>query len=89
MQVRNRRGGITPAEGCMFGAVGLFVILLLAILYIAFMRFRSPPPPTPVPAPAAAVVAPAPRPALARGGITPPFGGSSHVAPPRVPRADV
>lgn len=33
----------------MFAAVALFVILLLAILYIAFMRFGDPPPPTPIP----------------------------------------
>lgn len=28
----------------MFAAVGLFVILLIAILVIAYMRFRNPPP---------------------------------------------
>lgn len=42
----------------MFAAVALFVLLLIGILYIAFMRFRNPPPPTPLPAtPAAAAPA--------------------------------
>lgn len=55
-RLRNQRGGITPAEGCMFGAVALFVILLLGILYIAFMRFGNPPPARPVPPPPAALL---------------------------------
>ena len=59
MQLRNRGGGITPAEGCMFAAVALFVILLLTILYIAFMRFGNPPAASPTRAPEAAMVAPA------------------------------
>lgn len=42
MYLGNRRGGITPAEGCMFAAVALFVLLLIAMLYIAFIRFRDP-----------------------------------------------
>lgn len=46
MRIRNRRGAITPAEGCMFFAVALFVVLLLGLLYIAFMRFGDPPPPS-------------------------------------------
>lgn len=59
MELRNRRGGITPAEGCMFAAVGLFVILLIAILLIAYMRFRNPPPSTgPVRPPPAAIMLP-------------------------------
>jgi hypothetical protein len=64
MELRNRRGGITAAEGCMFGAVVLFVLLLLAILYIAFMKFRNPPAPTPIPPAAPAAAAPAPSGAL-------------------------
>jgi hypothetical protein len=55
-RLRNQRGGITPAEGCMFGAVALFVILLLGILYVAFMRFGNPPPARPVPPPPAALL---------------------------------
>lgn len=53
MVLGNRRGGITPAEGCMFGAVVLFVLLLIGMLYIAFMRFRDPPRPSPTPVAAA------------------------------------
>lgn len=33
----------------MFAAVVLFVVLLLGMLYIAFIRFRDPPMPTPRP----------------------------------------
>ena len=87
MEVRNRRGGITPAEGCMFGAVALFVILLLAILYIAFIRFRSPPVPTPTPAPAAAVAAPSP--AFGWRGTLPDGEESPRAAPPPAASADV
>lgn len=34
----------------MFAAVVLFVLLLIGILYIAFMRFGNPPEATPTPA---------------------------------------
>lgn len=30
-------------QGCLFGAVGLFVLLLIALLVIAVFRFSSPP----------------------------------------------
>lgn len=43
MRIRNERGAITPAEGCLFGAVALFGALFLAMVYIAFLRFREPP----------------------------------------------
>ena len=87
MEVRNRRGGITPAEGCMFGAVALFVILLLAILYIAFLRFRNPPAPTPTPVPAAAVAAP--HGVFGWSEILPHGGQTSRAAPPQAASADV
>jgi hypothetical protein len=35
----------------MFGAVALFVVLLVAMLYLAFVRFRNPPQPRAAPAP--------------------------------------
>lgn len=89
MQLRNRRGGITPAEGCMFGAVLLFVLLLLAILYIAFMRFRNPPPPTPTPAPVAAVAAPALHHARVVVVLAHPSGAPGHASIRPSPRADV
>ena len=54
-----RHGGFTPAEGCMFGAVILFVILLVAMLYLAYVRFRNPPVP-PAPTGPAASTWPAP-----------------------------
>ena len=52
----------------MFGAVVLFVVLLLGMLYIAFLRFRDPPMPTPRPS-TVGIVSP-----LAPGatGVTPP-----------------
>lgn len=82
MVLRNRRGGITPAEGCMFGAVVLFVILLVGILYIAFMRFRNPPTPTPRPAPGAAVASPPDAIALSSLRSAPfRFAGTVLVAP--------
>jgi hypothetical protein len=40
-------------QGCLFGAVALFVVLLIAILYLAYQRFRegtAPRGPAPVPA---------------------------------------
>lgn len=45
MDLRNRRGAISLAEGCLFAAVGLFVLLLIALLLIAYLRFRNPPSP--------------------------------------------
>lgn len=30
-------------EGCLFGAVGLFVVLLVALLVIGFLRFAGGP----------------------------------------------
>ena len=35
----------------MFGAVALFIVLLVAMLYLAFVRFRNPPQPRATPAP--------------------------------------
>lgn len=55
MEYRNRRGGITPAEGCMYAAVVLFVILLVSMLFIAYLRFGDPPPAAEAPPPAALV----------------------------------
>jgi hypothetical protein len=43
MDIRNESGGITPAEGCMFAAMALFAILLVALLIIAALRFSRPP----------------------------------------------
>lgn len=42
----------------MFSAVGLFVILLLAMLYVAFIRFRNPPGVNPQPTPVGMVAHP-------------------------------
>lgn len=55
-------------QGCLLIAVGLFVVLLLAMLVIAAIRFSSPPQPRFGLTPAAATetlleVEPAPRPA--------------------------
>ena len=62
MELRNRKGGITPAEGCMFTAVALFVILLVAMLVIVYVRFRDPPMPSVAPPPAARAVPSSPAP---------------------------
>jgi hypothetical protein len=43
MDLRDERGGISPAEGCMFLAMILFAILLIGLLTVAFFRFREPP----------------------------------------------
>lgn len=48
----------------MFGAVALFVVLLLVMLYLAFVRFRNPPQPRATPTPVG-VHAPTVAPALA------------------------
>ena len=42
MDIRNERG-FSAAEGCMFAAMGLFAILLVALLIIAVIRFSHPP----------------------------------------------
>lgn len=42
MDIRNERG-FSAAEGCMFAAMGLFAILLVALLVIAVIRFSHPP----------------------------------------------
>lgn len=66
----------------MFAAVALFVILLLGLLYIGFMRFGNPPPPSEA---APAVWAPSPAPevdaatlllALERAATPARFGGA-------------
>jgi hypothetical protein len=52
MDLRDRRGGFSPAEGCLFLAVILFVGILVAVGIIAFFRFQEPPgnlPPRPSP----------------------------------------
>ena len=43
MDVRNEGGAISAAEGCMFAAMALFAILLVALLVIAVLRFSHPP----------------------------------------------
>lgn len=48
MEIRNERGAITPAEGCMFGAMALFAILLVALLVIVVLRFSRDPEEAPV-----------------------------------------
>lgn len=49
--VRNRRGAVSVAEGCMFLAMALFAALLLALLVVAFFRFQEPPQQRPLQAP--------------------------------------
>ena len=48
MPIRNERGAISGAEGCMFFAMFLFAALLIGVLVVAFFRFREPPQNTPV-----------------------------------------
>jgi hypothetical protein len=48
MDVHNEQGAISAAEGCMFAAMALFAILLVALLVIAALRFSSPPEGTPM-----------------------------------------
>lgn len=36
-----RQGSSCFLQGCLFGAVGLFVVLLLVMLFLAFARFRE------------------------------------------------
>ncbi len=43
MDIRNERGAVSGAEGCMFGAMLLFGLLLLGLLVVAFFRFQEPP----------------------------------------------
>jgi hypothetical protein len=48
MDIRNESGAISAAEGCMFAAMALFAILLVALLVIAVLRFSHPPEGTPM-----------------------------------------
>jgi hypothetical protein len=43
MRIRDERGAVSAAEGCIFAAVALFVLLLIALLVIAAIRFSHPP----------------------------------------------
>jgi hypothetical protein len=43
MDLRNERGAISPVEGCLFAAMAVFAILLIALLVIAVLRFSHPP----------------------------------------------
>ncbi len=43
MDLRNQRGAISGAEGCMFLAMLLFAVLLIGVLAVAFFRFQEPP----------------------------------------------
>jgi hypothetical protein len=36
-----RPGGSWALQGCLFGAVGLFIVLLIVMLFLAFSRFRE------------------------------------------------
>jgi hypothetical protein len=74
----DRPGGSWAVQGCLFGSVALFVVLLATMIVLAYSRFRAataPPPAAPVPgsfqhphppAVAAGSVALAPPPALSR-----------------------
>lgn len=56
MPLGRPRFGFSPAEGCLFLAVLLFVGILIAVGVIAFFRFQEPPgnlPPRPRPSTAA------------------------------------
>jgi hypothetical protein len=48
MDLRNERGAISPVEGCLFAAMAIFAILLIALLVIAVLRFSHPPEGTPM-----------------------------------------
>jgi hypothetical protein len=48
MDLRNERGAISGAEGCMFFAMFLFAVLLIGLLVVAFFRFQEPPQNLPV-----------------------------------------
>jgi len=37
----NRVEGSRAVQGCLFGAVALFVILLVVMLFLAYQRFRE------------------------------------------------
>jgi hypothetical protein len=43
MDLRNERGAISPVEGCLFAAMAIFAILLIALLVIAVLRFSHAP----------------------------------------------
>lgn len=34
-------GGSCALQGCLFGAVALFVVMLIGMLYLAFVRFQE------------------------------------------------
>ncbi|MEX2582914.1 MAG: hypothetical protein WD766_06560 [Gemmatimonadota bacterium] len=34
-------GGSWALQGCLFGAVGLFVVLLLVMIFLAYRRFQE------------------------------------------------
>jgi hypothetical protein len=48
VKIRDEHGAISPAEGCLFGAMALFALLLIALLVIAVLRFSHPPEGTPM-----------------------------------------
>lgn len=82
-----RPGGSWVLQGCLFGAVGLFVILLGTMIFLAYARFRAQtaPPATPEPEPVPA--APAAAGPAAGAGFTllqhEPDGRWSFIATPR------
>jgi hypothetical protein len=49
VRVRDRGGWISGAEGCMFLAVLLFALLLIALLILVYVRFDERPRSTPAP----------------------------------------
>ena len=67
MDLRDQRGAISGAEGCMMGAMALFALLLIGLLVISFFRFQEPPKgppgnPNPMTGSQPAVAAPQPQP---------------------------
>ncbi len=49
MNKPSRPGGSWVVQGCLFGAVALFVGLLLVMIVLAYLRFRERPTTSPVP----------------------------------------
>lgn len=51
MEEATRPGGSWAVQGCLFGSVALFAILLVVLVFLAYTRFREqtqqPPPPPP------------------------------------------
>jgi hypothetical protein len=41
MNQPTRPGGSWAVQGCLFGAVALFAILLLVMIFLAYQRFRE------------------------------------------------